>query len=223
MPEDETPAARSAPRETPVTFAGTPLGELRSTELEAVVRAAAIALRWRDVDSTGQTIRVRANFSEGELVTSKRGKVRSVPLVGEVAAALASLGRREVFTADHDRGDPHDRPLPPRERPGRGRWIVVGAGSGGRCGRARRRRSSEHDVAGVGVEPHVDVELDTVALAERADPQGEAGRPHGDLELVAVAHDRADAVVFVERLDHPGELHVVSSRSMDRARRRRCK
>ena len=92
-------------------------------EIDALVRAAAneqdaaifltaamtglrrgelIALRWRDIDFTGQAIRVRANFSYGELVTPKSGKVRSVPMVPEVAQALARLGQRELFTADHD-------------------------------------------------------------------------------------------------------------------------
>jgi integrase len=92
-------------------------------EIDALVRAAAneqdaaifltaamtglrrgelIALRWRDIDVTGQAIRVRANFSYGELVTPKTGKVRSVPMVPEVAQALARLGQRELFSADHD-------------------------------------------------------------------------------------------------------------------------
>jgi integrase len=61
-----------------------------------------IALRWRDIDFPGQAIRVRANFSYGELVTPKSGKVRSVPMVPEVAQALARLSQREHFTADHD-------------------------------------------------------------------------------------------------------------------------
>jgi integrase len=45
---------------------------------------------------------VRANFSYGELVTPKSGRVRSVPMVPEVAQALARLGQREPFTADDD-------------------------------------------------------------------------------------------------------------------------
>ena len=92
-------------------------------EIEALVRAAAseqdaaiyltaamtglrrgelVALRWRDVDFTGQAIRVRANYSFGELVTPKSGKVRSVPMVPDVAQALARLGQRDRFTADDD-------------------------------------------------------------------------------------------------------------------------
>ncbi len=78
-------------------------------EVEALVRAAAseqdaaiyataamtglrrgelLALRWRDVDFAGQAIRVRGNYSFGEVVTPKSGKVRVVPMVPEVAAGL---------------------------------------------------------------------------------------------------------------------------------------
>ena len=60
------------------------------------------ALRWRDIDFPGQAIRVRANLSFGELVTPKSGKVRTVPMVPEVAQALARLGQRPDFTADDD-------------------------------------------------------------------------------------------------------------------------
>ena len=65
-------------------------------------RGELVALRWRDVDFPGQAIRVRANYSFGQLVTPKSGKVRSVPMVPEVAQALARLGQREHFLADDD-------------------------------------------------------------------------------------------------------------------------
>jgi len=65
-------------------------------------RGELIALRWRDIDFTGPAIRVRANFSHGELVTPKRGKVRSVPMVPELAQALAGLRRRELVTGEHE-------------------------------------------------------------------------------------------------------------------------
>jgi integrase len=65
-------------------------------------RGELVALRWRDVDFTGQAIRVRANYSFGELVTPKSGKVRTVPMVPDVAEALARLGQREHFTAEED-------------------------------------------------------------------------------------------------------------------------
>jgi integrase len=63
-------------------------------------RGELVALRWRDLDFPGQAIRVRANYSHGELVTPKSGKVRSVPMVPEVAQALARLSQREQFTDD---------------------------------------------------------------------------------------------------------------------------
>jgi integrase len=65
-------------------------------------RGELVALRWRDIDFPGQAIRVRANYSFGELVTPKSGKVRSVPMVREVAQALARLSQRERFTGDED-------------------------------------------------------------------------------------------------------------------------
>jgi integrase len=65
-------------------------------------RGELIALRWRDIDFAGQSIRVRANYSFGELVTPKSGKIRTVPMIPDVAQALARLGQRERFTADED-------------------------------------------------------------------------------------------------------------------------
>jgi integrase len=54
-------------------------------------RGELVALRWRDVDFEAEAIRVRASFTHGELTTPKWGKVRSVPMVPEVAGALARL------------------------------------------------------------------------------------------------------------------------------------
>lgn len=65
-------------------------------------RGELIALRWRDIDFAGQTIRVRASFGDGDLVRPRRGKAGSAPLVAEVAAALARLREREILTADHE-------------------------------------------------------------------------------------------------------------------------
>jgi integrase len=70
-------------------FTGLRLGEL-------------LALHWRDVDFTGSVLRVRGSYSAGHLTTPKSGKVRAVPLAPDVAAALAALGRRELFTGDDD-------------------------------------------------------------------------------------------------------------------------
>jgi integrase len=59
-------------------------------------RGELIALRWRDVDFTGQAIRVRGNYSFGQVVTPKSGKVRVVPMVPEVAQHLARVAARAV-------------------------------------------------------------------------------------------------------------------------------
>jgi len=61
-----------------------------------------IALRWRDVDFTGATIRVRGSYAAGHLTTPKSGKVRAVPMAPDVASALAQLGRRENWVGDDD-------------------------------------------------------------------------------------------------------------------------
>ena len=58
-------------------------------------RGEVLALRWRDVDFAGSTIRVRASYAAGKLTTPKSGKVRAVPMAPDVASALAKLGDRE--------------------------------------------------------------------------------------------------------------------------------
>jgi integrase len=70
-------------------FTGLRLGEL-------------LALRWRDVDFAGETIRVRASYSAGQLTTPKSGQVRAVPMAPDVASAIAQLGRREDWIGDDD-------------------------------------------------------------------------------------------------------------------------
>lgn len=61
-----------------------------------------LALRWRDVDFAGRTVRVPASYYAGQLTTPKSGKVRSVPLAPAVATALARLGAREHWVGDDD-------------------------------------------------------------------------------------------------------------------------
>src|ERR1700733_2349666 len=61
-----------------------------------------IALRWRDVDFSGATIRVRGSYAAGHLTTPKSGKVRAVPMAPDVASALAQLGRRDDWVGDDD-------------------------------------------------------------------------------------------------------------------------
>jgi integrase len=65
-------------------------------------RGELLALRWRDVDFAGQTIRVRASYADGAVTTPKSGKVRSVPMAPEVATALAKLGQRGHSIEDDD-------------------------------------------------------------------------------------------------------------------------
>src|SRR3954447_15738638 len=71
-------------------FTGLRLGEL-------------LALRWGDVDYAGEAIRVRRSYNvHGGLGTPKSGKVRSVPMVVDVAKALAELQGRKRYTGDED-------------------------------------------------------------------------------------------------------------------------
>jgi integrase len=65
-------------------------------------RGELLALRWRDVDFAGSTVRVRASYAAGALTSPKSGKVRSVPLAPDVAKALAKLAERERFTSEDD-------------------------------------------------------------------------------------------------------------------------
>jgi len=101
-------------------------------------RGELLALRWRDVDFAGSTIRVRGNYSEGVLTTPKSGKVRAVPMAPDVAAALARLGDREN---DGSLEHPDDDAVPPlrtaqRRRP---------AGCGSVPRRGRRGRDAPRD------------------------------------------------------------------------------
>ena len=63
-------------------------------------RGELLALRWRDVDVEGSTLRVRASYADGALTTPKSGKVRSVPMAPErrggadATAGAGSLGGR---------------------------------------------------------------------------------------------------------------------------------
>jgi integrase len=59
---------------------------LRSGEL--------IALRWRDVDFPAEAIRVMRSYSKGSLTTPKSNRSRVVPMIPQVAQALARLWQR---------------------------------------------------------------------------------------------------------------------------------
>lgn len=70
-------------------YAGLRLGELR-------------ALRWRDVDFEKRLVHVRRSYVERDEGVPKSGRVRSVPLIDQVARALDELSRREWFTGEQD-------------------------------------------------------------------------------------------------------------------------
>jgi integrase len=61
-----------------------------------------LALRWGEVDFAAETIRVVRSFTIGGESSPKSGKPRSVPMVREVATALARIGQREHFTSEND-------------------------------------------------------------------------------------------------------------------------
>src|SRR4051794_40824295 len=61
-----------------------------------------LALRWRDVDFGLDLIRVRRNYTQYEEDTPKSGTERAVPMMREVAEALARLSHRELFTGPDD-------------------------------------------------------------------------------------------------------------------------
>jgi integrase len=70
--------------------------------LTGLRRGELVGLHWRDIDFSQDAIRVRRNYSHGQVATPKSGKVRTVPVVAELAHALAKVGQREHFTADDD-------------------------------------------------------------------------------------------------------------------------
>src|SRR3954466_12142801 len=74
---------------TVAAFTGLRRGELR-------------ALRWQDVDFDKRLVHVRRGYGHGVFDVPKSRKVRSVPMVDQVAAALDRLSRRERFTRPDD-------------------------------------------------------------------------------------------------------------------------
>jgi len=61
-----------------------------------------LALRWKEVDFAAETIRVVRSFTVGGESSPKSGKPRSVPMIAEVAAALARVGDRDRFRGEED-------------------------------------------------------------------------------------------------------------------------
>ncbi len=73
---------------TTAAFTGLRLGELR-------------ALRWGDVDFDKRLVHVRRSYTRTDFGVPKSQRVRSVPMIDQVATALDGLSRREHFaTAD---------------------------------------------------------------------------------------------------------------------------
>ena len=70
-------------------YAGLRLGELRS-------------LRWRDLDFSKRLIHVRHSYVMRHEDAPKSGRVRSVPMIDQVATALDGLSRRPAWTGDED-------------------------------------------------------------------------------------------------------------------------
>jgi integrase len=70
-------------------FAGLRLGEIR-------------ALRWGDVDVTHSLIHVRRSYVNGHLDLPKAGRVRSVPLIPQLAQRLLSLRKRTYSIGPDD-------------------------------------------------------------------------------------------------------------------------
>jgi integrase len=60
------------------------------------------ALRWSDIDWQRELVHVRRALARGAIEEPKSGKVRSVPLVPDVAQALARLGQRQLWTGDDE-------------------------------------------------------------------------------------------------------------------------
>ena len=65
-------------------------------------RGELVALRWRDVDFERSAIRVAGSYANGRLTTPKSGRGRVVPMVPEVAEALARLNRRGDWVGEDD-------------------------------------------------------------------------------------------------------------------------
>jgi integrase len=65
-------------------------------------RGELLALHWRDVDFANAAIHVRRSLSDGAEGPPKSGRGRTVPMMDEVAQALARLAQRDRFTSDDE-------------------------------------------------------------------------------------------------------------------------
>lgn len=88
-------AAHAADEQDSALYLTAAFTGLRASELRA--------LRWRSVDFADSIVHVERGFTdEGGEDLPKSYRVRSVPLMPQVAQALAELRKREHFTADDD-------------------------------------------------------------------------------------------------------------------------
>jgi integrase len=87
-------AANAADKQDATLYLTAGMTGLRQGEL--------LGLQWRDVDFVDVQVHVRRNWTDRTLKIPKGKKVRSVPMVPEVADALARLKEREHFTDDDD-------------------------------------------------------------------------------------------------------------------------
>ena len=94
-PAEVEALARAAESEQDAaTFITAAFTGLRMSELRA--------LRWRDLDFSKRLVHVRRGFTRWELGDTKSHKVRSVPMIDQVLAALDRLSRREFHVAEDD-------------------------------------------------------------------------------------------------------------------------
>jgi len=63
-------------------------------------RGELLALRWPDIDFANAAIHVRRSLSDGAEGPPKSGRERTVPMMDEVAGALARLAQRDGFSDD---------------------------------------------------------------------------------------------------------------------------
>lgn len=93
-PAEISALARAAGGQDAAIFTVAAFTGLRQGEL--------LELRWGDVDFAKHLVHVRRSWTHGAMGPPKSGRVRSVPLIDQAAAALDGLSRRESFTTDSD-------------------------------------------------------------------------------------------------------------------------